>query len=150
MLVMGGIYVSCTSVTDEITELSLTRCLEPLNLDYTISNGDSVIFSWDLVTGSDQFALQIAKDTCVYTNSDGSIRANAKEYIVKADEVPYGVKLEPDQKYFFRVQAQVSDNSKDFSKWSEYVDTIATYAVRSNLNPKVTERTATSIPYRGI
>lgn len=145
MLVMGGIYVSCTSVTDEITELSLTRCLEPLNLDYTISNGDSVIFSWDLVTGSDQFALQIAKDTCVYTNSDGSIRANAKEYIVKADEVPYGVKLEPDQKYFFRVQAQVSDNSKDFSKWSEYVDTIATYAVRSNLNPKVTERTATSI-----
>ena len=145
MLVMGGIYVSCTSVTDEITELSLTRCLEPLNLDYTISNGDSVIFSWDLVTGSDQFALQIAKDTCVYTNSDGSIKANAKEYIVKADEVPYGVKLEPDQKYFFRVQAQVSDNSKDFSKWSEYVDTIATYAVRSNLNPKVTERTATSI-----
>ena len=145
MLVMGGIYVSCTSVTDEITELSLTRCLEPLNLDYTISNGDSVIFSWDLVTGSDQFALQIAKDTCVYTNSDGSLRANAKEYLVKADEVPYGVKLEPDQKYFFRVQAQVSDNSKDFSKWSEYVDTIATYAVRSNLNPKVTERTATSI-----
>ena len=145
MLVMGGIYVSCTSVTDELTELSLTRCLEPLNLDYTISNGDSVIFSWDLVTGSDQFALQIAKDTCVYTNSDGSIRANAKEYIVKADEVPYGVKLEPDQKYFFRVQAQVSDNSKDFSKWSEYVDIIATYAVRSNLNPKVTERTATSI-----
>ncbi len=145
MLVMGGIYVSCTSVTDEITELSLTRCLEPLNLDYTISDGDSVIFSWDLVTGSDQFALQIAKDTCVYTNSDGSLRANAKEYLVKADEVPYGVKLEPDQKYFFRVQAQVSDNSKDFSKWSEYVDTIATYAVRSNLNPKVTERTATSI-----
>lgn len=145
MLVMGGIYVSCTSVTDELTELSLTRCLEPLNLDYTISNGDSVIFSWDLVTGSDQFALQIAKDTCAYTNSDGSIRANAKEYVVKADEVPYGVKLEPDQKYFFRVQAQVSDNSKDFSKWSEYVDTIATYAVRSNLNPKVTERTATSI-----
>ena len=145
MLVMGGIYVSCTSVTDELTELSLTRCLEPLNLDYTISNGDSVIFSWDLVTGSDQFALQIAKDTCVYTNSDGSLRANAKEYLVKADEVPYGVKLEPDQKYFFRVQAQVSDNSKDFSKWSEYVDTIATYAVRSNLNPKVTERTATSI-----
>ena len=66
MLVMGGIYVSCTSVTDELTELSLTRCLEPLNLDYTISNGDSVIFSWDLVTGSDKFALQIAKDSCAF------------------------------------------------------------------------------------
>ena len=130
MLVMGGIYVSCTSVTDEITELSLTRCLEPLNLDYTISNGDSVIFSWDLVTGSDKFALQIAKDSCAFTNAEGKLYANVvKDLSVTADQVPYGVQLDPDQTYYFRVQAQVSDNSKEFSKWSVFVDSIATYAV---------------------
>lgn len=146
MLVMGGIYVSCTSVTDEITELSLTRCLEPLNLDYTISNGDSVIFSWDLVTGSDKFALQIAKDSCAFTNAEGKLYANVvKDLSVTADQVPYGVQLDPDQIYYFRVQAQVSDNSKDFSKWSVFVDSIATYAVRSNLNPVATERTSNSI-----
>lgn len=145
MLVVGGLYVSCTSITDEITALSLTRCLEPLNLEYTISNGDSVIFNWDLVSGSDQFALQIAQDSCAFTNTEGVLYASAQEHVITADQVPYGVKLEPDQTYFFRVQAQVSDGSKDFSKWSEYVDTIATYAVRSNLNPVVTERTANSI-----
>ena len=146
MLVMGGIYVSCTSVTDEITELSLTRCLEPLNLDYTISNGDSVIFSWDLVTGSDKFALQIAKDSCAFTDKDGKLYASVvKDTSISADQVPCGVQLAPDQTYYFRVQAQVSDNSKEFSKWSVYIDSIATYAVRSNLNPKVTGRTATSL-----
>ena len=146
MLVMGGIYVSCTSVTDEITELSLTRCLEPLNLDYTISNGDSVIFSWDLVTGSDKFALQIAKDSCAFTDKDGKLYASVvKDTSISADQVPCGVQLDPDQTYYFRVQAQVSDNSKEFSKWSVYIDSIATYAVRSNLNPKVTGRTATSL-----
>ena len=143
---MGGIYVSCTSVTDELTELSLTRCLEPLNLDYTISNGDSVIFSWDLVTGSDKFALQIAKDSCAFTDKDGKLYASVvKDTSISADQVPCGVQLDPDQTYYFRVQAQVSDNSKEFSKWSVYIDSIATYAVRSNLNPKVTGRTATSL-----
>ena len=146
MLVMGGIYVSCTSVTDELTELSLTRCLEPLNLDYTISNGDSVIFSWDLVTGSDKFALQIAKDSCAFTDKDGKLYASVvKDTSISADQVPCGVQLDPDQTYYFRVQAQVSDNSKDFSKWSVFVDSIATYAVRSNLNPVATERTSNSI-----
>lgn len=146
MLVMGGIYVSCTSVTDELTELSLTRCLEPLNLDYTISNGDSVIFSWDLVTGSDKFALQIAKDSCAFTDKDGKLYASVvKDTSISADQVPCGVQLDPDQTYYFRVQAQVSDNSKEFSKWSVYIDSIATYAVRSNLNPVATERTSNSI-----
>ena len=138
-LITGGLFVSCTSVTDELTELSLTRCLEPLNLEHTISNGDSVIFSWDLVTGADQFALQIAKGIKDFENNlDISVT-------VSADSVPYGIKLTPDTTYFFRVQAQVSNNSKEPSKWAEYIDTIATYAVRSNLNPVVTERTSSSI-----
>ena len=142
---MGGIYVSCTSVTDELTELSLTRCLEPLNLEHTISNGDSVIFSWDLVTGSNQFALQIAQDSCAFTNASGELYASAQEHIITADQVPFGVQLVADRTYFFRVQARVSDNSKEPSKWAESIDTIATYAVRSNLNPIVTERTSTSL-----
>lgn len=138
ILVMGGLYVSCTSVTDELTELSLTRCLEPLNLEHTISNGDSVIFGWDLVTGADHFALQVAIGQKDFENN------LYKDLTVSADSVPYGIKLIPDTTFFFRVQAQ-ADNGKEPSKWAEYIDTIATYAVRSNLNLQVTERTANSI-----
>lgn len=146
ILAAGGFLAGCTSVADELTELSLTRCLEPLNLEYTISNGDSVIFNWDLVSGSDQFALQIAENDGTFETEDGKLTsAVIKDLIVTADKVPYGIKLTADQKYFFRVQAQTSANDKEPSKWAVSADTISTYAVRSSLFPEVTGRTSTSI-----
>lgn len=146
ILTAGGLIAGCTSVADELTELSLTRCLEPLNLEYTISNGDSVIFNWDLVSGSDQFALQIAENDGTFETEDGKLTsAVIKDLIVTADKVPYGIKLTADQKYFFRVQAQTSANDKEPSKWAVSADTISTYAVRSSLFPEVTGRTSTSI-----
>lgn len=146
ILTAGGFLAGCTSVADELTELSLTRCLEPLNLEYTISNGDSVIFNWDLVTGSDQFALQIAENDGTFETEDGKLTsAVIKDLIVTADKVPYGIKLTADQKYFFRVQAQTSANDKEPSKWAVSADTISTYAVRSSLFPEVTGRTSSSI-----
>ena len=144
-LTTGWMMHSCTSVADELTTLDLTRCLEPLNLTHSISNGDSVLFSWDLVTGSDQFALQIAQDTNIFTNDAGEVLPGIIDLVVSADSVPYGVKLEADQKYFFRVQAQISDQSKEPSKWAEAIDPVETYAVASTLNPAVTERTSSSI-----
>lgn len=146
ILTAGGLIAGCTSVADELTELSLTRCLEPLNLEYTISNGDSVIFNWDLVSGSDQFALQIAENDGTFETEDGKLTsAVIKDLIVTADKVPYGIKLTADQKYFFRVQAQTSANDKEPSKWAVSADTISTYAVRSSLFPEVTGRTSSSI-----
>lgn len=146
ILTAGGFLAGCTSVADELTELSLTRCLEPLNLEYTISNGDSVIFNWDLVSGSDQFALQIAENDGTFETEDGKLTsAVIKDLIVTADKVPYGIKLTADQKYFFRVQAQTSANDKEPSKWAVSADTISTYAVRSSLFPEVTGRKSTSI-----
>lgn len=146
ILTAGGLIAGCTSVADELTELSLTRCLEPLNLEYTISNGDSVIFNWDLVSGSDQFALQIAENDGTFETEDGKLTsAVIKDLIVTADKVPYGIKLTADQKYFFRVQAQTSANDKEPSKWAVSADTISTYAVRSSLFPEVTDRTSSSI-----
>ena len=146
ILTAGGFLAGCTSVADELTELSLTRCLEPLNLEYTISNGDSVIFNWDLVSGSDQFALQIAENDGTFETEDGKLTsAVIKDLIVTADKVPYGIKLTADQKYFFRVQAQTSTNDKEPSKWAVSADTISTYAVRSSLFPEVTGRTSSSI-----
>lgn len=146
ILTAGGFLAGCTSIADELTELSLTRCLEPLNLEYTISNGDSVVFNWDLVTGSDQFALQIAENSGTFETEDGKLTsAVIKDLIVTADKVPYGIKLTADQKYFFRVQAQTSANDKEPSKWAVSADTISTYAVRSSLFPEVTGRTSTSI-----
>ena len=146
ILTAGGFLAGCTSIADELTELSLTRCLEPLNLEYTISNGDSVVFNWDLVTGSDQFALQIAENSGTFETEDGKLTsAVIKDLIVTADKVPYGIKLTADQKYFFRVQAQTSANDKEPSKWAVSADTISTYAVRSSLFPEVTGRTSSSI-----
>lgn len=146
ILTAGGLIAGCTSIADELTELSLTRCLEPLNLEYTISNGDSVIFNWDLVSGSDQFALQIAENDGTFETEDGKLTsAVIKDLIVTADKVPYGIKLTADQKYFFRVQAQTSANDKAPSKWAVSADTISTYAVRSSLFPEVTGRTSSSI-----
>ena len=146
ILTAGGFLAGCTSIADELTELSLTRCLEPLNLEYTISNGDSVVFNWDLVTGSDQFALQIAENSGTFETEDGKLTSSViHDMVIKADQVPFGIKLTADQEYYFRVQAQTSANDKEPSKWAVYADPIATYAVRSNLFPEVTGRTATSI-----
>lgn len=146
ILTAGGFLAGCTSIADELTELSLTRCLEPLNLEYTISNGDSVVFNWDLVTGSDQFALQIAENSGTFETEDGKLTSSViHDLVIKADQVPFGIKLTADQEYYFRVQAQTSANDKEPSKWAVYADPIATYAVRSNLFPEVTGRTATSI-----
>ena len=146
ILTAGGFLAGCTSIADELTELSLTRCLEPLNLEYTISNGDSVVFNWDLVTGSDQFALQIAKNSGTFETEDGKLTSSViHDLVIMADQVPFGIKLTADQEYYFRVQAQTSANDKEPSKWAVYADPIATYAVRSSLFPEVTGRTATSI-----
>lgn len=146
ILTAGGFLAGCTSIADELTELSLTRCLEPLNLEYTISNGDSVVFNWDLVTGSDQFVLQIAENSGTFETEDGKLTSSViHDMVIKADQVPFGIKLTADQEYYFRVQAQTSANDKEPSKWAVYADPIATYAVRSNLFPEVTGRTATSI-----
>lgn len=146
ILTAGGFLAGCTSIADELTELSLTRCLEPLNLEYTISNGDSVVFNWDLVTGSDQFALQIAENSGTFETEDGKLTSSViHDMVIKADQVPFGIKLTADQEYYFRVQAQTSANDKEPSKWAVYADPIATYAVRSSLFPEVTGRTATSI-----
>lgn len=146
ILTAGGFLAGCTSIADELTELSLTRCLEPLNLEYTISDGDSVVFNWDLVTGSDQFALQIAENSGTFETEDGKLTSSViHDLVIKADQVPFGIKLTADQEYYFRVQAQTSANDKEPSKWAVYADPIATYAVRSSLFPEVTGRTATSI-----
>lgn len=146
ILTAGGFLAGCTSIADELTELSLTRCLEPLNLEYTISDGDSVVFNWDLVTGSDQFALQIAENSGTFETEDGKLTSSViHDLVIKADQVPFGIKLTADQEYYFRVQAQTSANDKEPSKWAVYADPIATYAVRSSLFPEVTGRTSTSI-----
>lgn len=136
-LICGGVLNGCKGVAEEITSLDLTRCLEPLNLSNTIFNGDSVVFDWDIVSGSDQYALQISTDS-TFDKVD-------REVVVPSTDVPCGVKLVADQKYFFRVQSQVSDESKEFSKWAVYDGSVKTYAVRSNLNLTVTERTVNSL-----
>ena len=96
ILTAGGFLAGCTSIADELTELSLTRCLEPLNLEYTISDGDSVVFNWDLVTGSDQFALQIAENSGTFETEDGKLTSSViHDLVIKADQVPFASVYRP-------------------------------------------------------
>ncbi len=121
----------------EITEMNLTRCLEPQNLSARVNNatGDDVTFSWDVNKDAERFNL--------VAYSDEAMTAQVLDASVAADDVPYTVKLPADQEYFFKVQAQ--SDSREPSHWSVYDGSFKTFAVKDNLFPEITARTESAI-----
>lgn len=134
-----GIFSGCHKVEEEITEMNLYRCLEPLNLTAKVTAGDQVTFGWDLTKGADKYALEVY--------SDASLSSLVFSYVMPSNEVPYTTKLEADASYYFRVQAQTSLTGKEFSKWVAYDKEIKTYAVKSELFLKVADRTPNSLSF---
>lgn len=138
-IVSLGVFSGCHKVEEEFTELNLNRCLEPMNLNAKVSDGDNVTFSWDQTLGADIYALEVYSDpemsTLVFSES------------LKAEQIPYKVKLEADASYYFQVQAQTSLEGKEYSKWAVYDKEIKTYAIKSNLFMKVSGRTATTLSF---
>mgnify|MGYP003470323253 len=43
-----GMAASCSDQFEEVTDISLTRCLQPLNLSAKVSQGQNVTFGWDV------------------------------------------------------------------------------------------------------
>lgn len=122
---------------EEITEISLSRCLEPQNLSarVDVATGDNVTFGWDVNKDADSYNLVI------YT--DEEMTTEFKSEIVDPAEVPYTLRLTADQKYWFKVQA--ASESREASVWAVYDGNVKTYAVKDNLYLEVTGRTATTV-----
>ena len=140
-----AMFAGCTEKEfNEITEITLSRCLEPQNLSARVdaATGDNVTFGWDVNKDAGEYELT------VYT--DEEMTALERAITLSPDQIPYTTRLTADQKYWFTVQAyRVNDNGdkieSSLSNIAVYDGSVKTYAVKDNLFPEVTARTATSI-----
>ncbi len=136
-LAMG--VTSCATEPDDIVDsIELNRCLSPMNFEAKIQNGEYIVFSWDATKGADQYYLQVTTDE----NFEKNMKFDGE---LTADQNPYTVHAEADMTYYARVKAQMSDGSKNESKWTVLEGSVKTYAVKSTLNPYVKDRTANTI-----
>jgi len=128
-----------TKEFDEITEMNLSRCLAPMNLNARVSAslGDVVTFTWDVGKDAEAYILK------VYTDAAGT-----QEYLsetVLPGQVPFQKKLEADKTYWCSVQATAT--GKKDSKICFLDKSFKTFAVKENLYMKVSDRTATSVSF---
>ena len=126
-----------TKEFDEKTDLNLSRCLTPLDLNARVSAalGDVVTFSWAVSKDAEAYNLQVF--------TDAALTQSYLAETVLPSQVPYQKKLDADKTYWFTVQAVAS--GKADSKIAVYDKSFKTFAVKDNLFLKVTDRTATSV-----
>ena len=129
-------FTGCQNSFDEIKNLDLDRCLQPLNLAAKITNGQTVTFSWDVTKDADLFCLEVFDNKAMTGNAVHSMT-------YRPDEVPVSLYLDVDKEFWFRVKA-LTEKGKE-SKWAEYEKSIKTYAVKSNLYMSVSGRAAESV-----
>ena len=130
-----GMAASCSDNFEEVTDISLTRCLQPLNLSAKVSQGQNVTFGWDVSKDAESYLLEIYSDEAmtepVFTEE------------IDPANVPVTKCLDVDMEYWFRVQSR--NSRKDDSKWAVYAKSIKTFAVKSNLYMELAGRDANSI-----
>ena len=137
-LASATMFAGCVQEAfEEITEINLTRCLEPQNLSVKVdvATGDNVTFGWDVNKDADSYNL------VVY--SDEAMTAKVLDETILPSDVPYTKRLTADEKYYFKVQAL--SESRQASNWAVYDGHASTYAVKDNLFLEVSSRTATAI-----
>ena len=133
-------FASCKNdAMEENTVLELSRCLQPMNLNARVQSayGNKVTFRWDVTKDAESYNL------VVYSDEEMTHEVLSK--VLVPDEVPYVVDLDPDQSYYFKVQAVAS--GKTDSKWAEYDKAIKTYAVKDYLYLTVVDRQSTSLSF---
>ena len=137
LLALAALSCSTREDFDEVSELNLRRCLEPMNLEARVNAalGDVVTFSWDVAKDADAYLLNI------YT--DAALTASYSSVTLEPSQVPYTVKLEADATYYFTVQAK--NERKADSNVASYTKAIKTFAVKDNLYLKLAARTSTSL-----
>lgn len=136
VLSLGLAATSCKDdFFEEITDLGLNRCLQPMNLSAKVANGQNVTFNWDVTKDAEQYNLAVYSDEAM-TNEVFSA-------VVEPSMVPYTRKLDADSEFYFKVQAVSS--TKQESKWAVYEKVVKTYAVKDPLYLKVSAREADAI-----
>ena len=137
-VLLGSLLLAgCGKDFEEITNLDLKRCLEPMNLNAKVNStlGDVVLFSWDVTNDAQQYLLTICTDA-------GMTDVYLTESVAPAS-VPLQKKLEADKTYYFSVQATAE--GKQESKVALYGKPVKTFAVKDNLFLKIADRAATSV-----
>ena len=122
---------------EEITELSLKRCLEPLNLRSKTNSrlGNVVTFSWDVNKDAESYTLE------AYTDEAMTSLSFTEE--LTPDQVPYDKTLDPDLTLYCRVKANSS--KRESSSWAVFSSKVETFAVKDNLFLEVTAKTKNSV-----
>ena len=148
VLATAAIFAGCakTQEFEEITEITLSRCLEPQNLSAKVNmeTGVDVTFGWDVNKDAGMYILTVY--------NDAELTAEVKSWELPASDVPFVTALTADQKYWFTVQAfrVDSDGFRIESTGSKIASFdsdsgIKTYAVKDNLYLEVSGRTSTSV-----
>ena len=136
VLAAAALFAGCakTQEFEEITEITLSRCLEPQNLSARVdaATGDNVTFGWDVNKDAHMYILKVY--------NDAELTKEVKNWELEASAVPFTTRLTADEKYWFTVQAFRVDadgfaiestGSKVAAFDSE--GGIKTYAVKDNL-----------------
>ena len=148
LLGIGASLVGCRTLDPLVEELEYDRVLTPLKFEAEVvpSTGTDVIFSWQKMVNAEGYVLEIFEQTDgskeVTPESTGSKIGGT--YILAADENPYTVYgLEVDKSFYARIRGINSNVAT--SNWAYLEKTFSTSAVRSSLNPVVTDRTSSSV-----
>lgn len=138
--------VGCAPDQGEIIDtIELNRALTPLEFKANViaTKGTDVEFSWEVMDGVEKYELQLfaaaedAEGNTIAPDYDNvePIATN----LVLPEEVPFVVKnLTVDSDFYARVRSHKTNLEP--SKWAALEEDFSTFAVRSSLNPKVTER----------
>ncbi|MBR1632360.1 MAG: DUF4957 domain-containing protein [Bacteroidales bacterium] len=127
---------ACNDDFNEIKTLQLGRCLQPLNLSGSvdINSGVDATLRWDLAKGTERYRL------VVFTVADST---SVLDITLEPREVPFQTALEADGTYSFKVCGVAE--GRDSSRWAIFNGSLQTYAIKDNLFPAITAKSASSV-----
>ena len=129
--------VSCVEeIPPVIEDVDLSRCFEPTNVTAVVKNGEYVNFNWDKAKTTEVYILELFTNEALEGDP-------AFHFELDKSEIPYLAHLEADMTYWFRVRGTTV--GKDPSKWYVGTKKLETTAIKSILEPVLTDRTVNSI-----
>ena len=140
VLAAAALFAGCAKKEfEEITEITLSRCLEPQNLSARVdaATGDNVVFGWDVNKDAQLYLLTVY--------GDAELTKEVKNWELAPSAVPFLTRLTADEKYWFTVQAfrvdadgfRVEESASKIAVYDSESG-IKTYAVKDNLFLEIT------------
>ena len=148
LLGVGAMLTACQKTQELVDEIDYSRVLQPLKFEAEVvpSTGTDVVLTWQKMKNADGYELeiyeQIGDEKEVDPNKPGDLVGET--YILGASEVPFTVYGLPVDKSFYARVRGISETLLE-SHWTYLETTFSTSAVRSSLNPFVTDRTDASV-----